>query len=253
MRLENRIALITGAGSGMGRACALAFAREGARVALIGRRRERLDQVVCELGTESAMALPGDITDERFLAVAVTDTLKRFGALHVLVNSAAELLPGTAESQTVADWDKTFATNVRALWLLSRAVIPRLRSAGGGSIIHIASVVGQMGATNRLAYGASKGAVIALTKCMAMDLGSDRIRVNCVCPGIVETEMVTNLILKAPDPELARRTRRGVHALGRFGTAEDIAGMCVYLASNESEWVTGAALTIDGGYTAGKL
>jgi NAD(P)-dependent dehydrogenase (short-subunit alcohol dehydrogenase family) len=253
MRLENRIALITGAGSGIGRACALAFVREGARVALIGRRRERLEQVVCEVGRENALALPGNITHEDFSAAAVADTVERFGALHVLVNSAGELLPGTAESQTVTDWDKTFATNVRALWLLSRAVIPHLRSAGGGSIIHIASVVGQMGATNRLAYGASKGAVIALTKCMAMDLGADQIRVNCVCPGVVDTEMVADAIRKAPDPELARRTRLGVHALGRFGTAEDIAGMCVYLASDESAWVTGAALTIDGGYTAGKL
>ncbi|MGA3211643.1 MAG: SDR family oxidoreductase [Terriglobales bacterium] len=253
MRLEGKVVLITGAGSGIGRACTNLFASEDARVALIARRRERLEELVCQLGSDRALALPGDITDDRFIETAVAQTARAFGGLHILVNSAAELLPGTVESQSLGDWDTTFATNVRAAWLLSRAVIPHMRNTGNGSIIHLASVVGQIGASNRLAYGASKGALIAMTKCMAMDLGARQIRVNCVCPGIVDTELVENFILKAPDPEAARRARVGLHPLGRFGTADDIAAMCLYLASDESAWVTGAALTIDGGYTAGKL
>jgi NAD(P)-dependent dehydrogenase (short-subunit alcohol dehydrogenase family) len=253
MRLAGKVALITGAGSGIGRACAILFAREGARVALIARRRERLESIVIQLGADSALAMPGDITDELFVEAAAAKTAQSLGGLHILVNSAAELLPGTVESQSIEDWEKTFTTNVRAAWRLSRAVIPHMRNAGSGSIIHLASVVGQIGASNRLAYGASKGALIAMTKCMAMDLGAQQIRVNCVCPGIVDTELVENFILKAPDPEAVRRTRVALHSLGRFGTAEDIAGMCLYLAGDESAWVTGAALTIDGGYTAGKL
>ncbi len=174
MRLDGKIALITGAGSGIGRACAFAFIREGARVALIARRQERLEAMARELGSDRALVMPGDVTNVPFLETTVKKVVERFGALHILVNSAAELLPGTAESQSLEDWDKTFATNVRALWVLSRACIPHMRAAGGGSIIHLGSVVGLIGATNRAAYGASKGAVITLTKCMALDLAPTR-------------------------------------------------------------------------------
>lgn len=251
MRLKNKFALITGAGSGIGRATAIVFAREGARVALMGRRREPLEQVAREIGVD-ALVCPGDVARREEIERVVGQAAAAFGALNVLVNNAAVLIAGTAESQTEQDWDETFAANVKGLWLLSRAVLPHMRKAGGGSIINVASVVGLIGARNRAAYGASKGAVITLTKCMAADHAHENIRVNCVCPGIVETELVADFVRRARDPEAARRQRVALHPLGRFGQPEDIANAIVYLASDESCWVTGAAFPIDGGYTASK-
>jgi NAD(P)-dependent dehydrogenase (short-subunit alcohol dehydrogenase family) len=249
MRLTDKVALITGAGSGIGRACALAFAREGARVALVGRTRAKLDQVAGEAGS-AAFVCPADISKPADVERAVTQTIAHFGELDVLVNSAATLIAGTATSHTEAEWDATFDANVKGLWLLSRASLPYLRAAGGGSIINVSSVIGLVGARNRLAYSASKGAVTLLTKSMALDHAAENIRVNCICPGIVETELVSEFITKAPDPEAARKQRVGLHPLGRFGKPEEIAHMAVYLASDESAWVTGAAFPIDGGYSA---
>ncbi|HYG99345.1 MAG TPA: SDR family oxidoreductase [Terriglobales bacterium] len=253
MRLQGKVAIVTGAGSGIGRACAGAFVREGAKVALVARQEERLLAAASELGQDNALAIPADVANKSDIKRVVRQTGERFGTVHVLVNSAAALIAGTADSQTEEAWDETFNTNVRGLWLLSKAVIPHMRSAGGGSIINIGSVVGLIGARNRIAYGASKGAVITLTKCMAMDLGPDKIRVNAICPGIVETDLVADFINKAPDPDAARKQRLEVHPLGRFGSVNDIASAAVFLASEESSWVTGAAIPIDGGYTAGKV
>jgi len=251
LRLDKKVALITGAGTGMGRACALAFAREGAKVALVARRKHLLDEAAREIGS-NALVLAADVTKKSDLERIVRETVKRFGSLNVLVNCAAVLIAGTAESHSEKDWDETFNTNVRALWLLSRAVLPEMRKAGGGSIINFSSTLGLMGARNRLAYAASKGAVTLLTKAMAMDHGHEHIRVNCICPGIVETELVADFVRKAPDPEKARRERVALHPLGRFGTPDDVAACAVYLASDGSSWVTGSAFTVDGGYTAGK-
>lgn len=308
MRLKDKVALITGAGSGIGRAIALAFAREGAKVALVGRRKKLLEDTARQIqdcnmeravaahtgdlaaerrnsvaqrgsagksGTKptsasgaahekdkaesrasapqgNALPLPADLSRKQDIARIIKATVEHFGALHILVNNAGVLIPGTAESHTERDWDQTFDVNVKALWLLSRAALPHLRRAGGGSIINLSSVVGLVGARNRVAYSASKGAVVLLTKAMAMDHGAENIRVNCICPGIVETELVADFIRKAPDPEAARRARVALHAIPRFGQPQDIAGCAVYLASDESAWVTGAAFPIDGGYTAGK-
>ena len=179
-------------------------------------------------------------------------TLKQFGKLNVLVNNAGVLIPGSAESHTERDWSQTFDTNVKGVWLLSRAALAPMRQAGGGSIINLSSVVGLIGARTRVAYSASKGAVTLMTKAMALDHGAEGIRVNCICPGIVETELVADLIRKAPDPAAVRSARIALHAIPRFGTPEDVAECAVYLASDESRWVTGAAFPVDGGYLAGK-
>jgi NAD(P)-dependent dehydrogenase (short-subunit alcohol dehydrogenase family) len=248
-RLGDKVALITGAGSGIGRACALAFAREGARVALMGRRRERLEETATQIGGD-ALVVAGDLTSKDDIARAVDETVARFGALNILVNNAGILIAGTAESHTEAEWDETFNVNVRGLWRMSRAVLPHLRRAGGGSIVNISSVLGLVGARHRAAYAASKGAVTLLTKAMALDHAAEQIRVNCVCPGIVETDLVADFVRKAPDPEAARRAREALHPLGRFGRPEDIAACAVFLASDESSWLTGAAIPVDGGYTA---
>jgi len=180
----------------------------------------------------------------------VDQTLTRFGGLNVLLNNAGVLHIGTAEQITEEQWDETFNINVRGLWLLSRTVLPQMRKAGGGSIINMASVLGINGARNRASYAASKGAVVLLTKCMAIDYGHEHIRVNAICPSFVETDLSAAVISKAPDPKSVRSERIAVHPIGRLGQPEDIGGLAVYLASDESSWVTGAVFPVDGGYLA---
>ncbi len=248
-RLANKTALITGAGTGIGRAIALAYLREGARVALVGRRKEPLEAIAREAG-DTVLVLTGDVSKQADIDHMLAETAARFGGLHVLVNNAGVLHIGTAEQITEAEWDETFAINVRGLWLLSRAVLPYMRKVGGGSIVNVASVLGINGARNRASYAPSKGAVILLTKCMAIDHGAENIRVNAICPSFIETDLTAEVIRKAPDPSAVRRERIGVHPIGRLGQPEDIAGLAVYLASDESSWVTGATMPVDGGYLA---
>jgi len=248
-RLQGKIGIVTGAGSGIGRACAIALASEGARVALVGRRKDRVESLAEEIG-DSALAIAADVSKPGEIRRLINETLSRFGGLTFLLNNAGVLHVGNAEQITEEQWDHTFNVNVRAVWLLSRAALPPMREAGGGSIINVASTLGMVGARNRAAYAASKGAVVLLTKSMAIDHGHDNIRVNAICPSFVETELTAAVLDKAPDPAAVRRERTAAHPLGRLGQPEDIAGLAVYLASDESSWVTGAALPVDGGYLA---
>lgn len=245
MRLIDKVAIITGGGSGIGKAIAAAFAREGASVVIAGRHQEKLDAVAREIGAQ-CLPIRADLGNAADVQKLVTAAIEKFKRLDILVNNAGVLLPGTAESLTEEEFDQTFNINVRGLWLLSRAVLPHMRTAGGGSIINIGSVLSTLGARNRVAYSASKGAVLAMTRAMALDHAAENIRVNCICPGIVETEMVARFSLD----ESARRQRLALHPLGRFGQPQDIAGLAVFLASDESAWITGTAQTVDGGYSA---
>jgi meso-butanediol dehydrogenase / (S,S)-butanediol dehydrogenase / diacetyl reductase len=248
-RLKNKIALITGAGTGIGRSIALGFAGEGAEIALVGRRKEPLESVAKEAGG-SPLVLAADVSKQGDIDRILTETTTRLGGINVLVNNAGILHIGTAEQITEEQWDETFSINLRGLWLLSRSVLPHMRKSGGGSIINVASVLGINGARNRAAYASSKGATILLTKCMAIDHGHENIRVNAICPSFVETDLTAEVMRRAADPEAVRRERISVHPAGRLGQPEDIAGMAVYLASDESAWVTGATLAVDGGYLA---
>ncbi|HLW55542.1 MAG TPA: SDR family oxidoreductase [Candidatus Angelobacter sp.] len=248
MRLLGKVAIVTGGGSGIGRAIATAFAQEGAQVVICGRDRQKLDSAAREIGTDQAdcLAVSTDLRQPIEIFDLVTAAVERFKAIHILVNNAGVLLPGTVESVSEDAWDQTFSTNVRAPWLLARAALPHLRNSGGGSIINIGSVLSTLGAPNRVAYAASKGAVLAMTKAMAVDHAAEKIRVNCICPGIVETEMVAAFNMD----ESARKRRLAMHPLGRFGRPQDVAGLAVFLASDESAWITGAEYVVDGGYSA---
>jgi NAD(P)-dependent dehydrogenase (short-subunit alcohol dehydrogenase family) len=248
-RLQGKIGIVTGAGSGIGRACAIALASEGARVALVGRRKDRVEALAQEIG-DSALAISADVSKPGEIGRLINETVSRFGGLTFLLNNAGVLHVGNAEQITEEQWDHTFNVNVRAVWLLSRAALPQMRKAGGGSIINVASTLGMVGARNRAAYAASKGAVVLLTKGMAIDHGHDNIRVNAICPSFVETDLTAAVLDKAPDPAAVRRERTAAHPLGRLGQPEDVAGLAVYLASEESSWVTGAVLPVDGGYLA---
>ncbi|MFZ0802494.1 MAG: glucose 1-dehydrogenase [Terriglobales bacterium] len=248
-RLQGKIAIVTGAGTGIGRACALAMAREGAYLALVGRRQEKLQQLAREIGA-SALVIAADVSKKSDVEDVVARTVAKFGGINVLLNNAGVLHVGNVEQITEQQWDETFNTNVRGLWLLSRAVLAPMRKAGGGSIINMASVLGINGARNRASYAPSKGAVVLLTKCMAIDHGHENIRVNAICPSFVETDLTAAVLSTAADPQAVRRERIAGHPIGRLGKPEDVAGLAVYLASDESSWVTGAVFPVDGGYLA---
>ncbi len=248
-RLKDKIGIVTGAGSGIGRACAIALARAGARVALVGRRRDRVEEVAREIG-DCSFAIAADVSETNEINRVLDETVSRFGQINFLLNNAGVLHVGNAEQITEDQWDQTFNLNVRAVWLLSRAALPHMRKAGGGSIMNVASTLGVVGARNRAAYAASKGAVVLLTKSMAIDHGHENIRVNAICPSFVETELTERVLRQAADPTAIRRERTAAHPIGRLGRPEDVAGLAVYLASDESSWVTGAILPVDGGYLA---
>jgi len=245
MRLAGKVAIITGGGSGIGKAVAQAFVREGAKVVIAGRDGKRLDRGAAEIGPD-CLPVSADVSNAGSVEKLVSATLERFKKINILVNNAAVLLPGSAESLSEEDFDQTFDINVKGLWLMSRAVLPHMRAAGGGSIVNIGSVLSMVGARNRVAYSASKGAVMAMTKAMALDHAAEKIRVNCIAPGIVETEMVARF----STDESARKQRVALHPMGRFGQPAEVASAAVFLASDESAWTTGSVITVDGGYSA---
>jgi NAD(P)-dependent dehydrogenase (short-subunit alcohol dehydrogenase family) len=250
--LAELTALITGGGTGMGRAIALAFAREGARVAVVARRVDKLQGVVREIeeGGGQGLAVECDVSRGADAERAVRKTAERFGQLNILVNNAGVLSASTVEGIAEQEWDRLMAANLKGPFLMSRAALPEFRKVGGGAIVNIGSVLGLVAMKNRAAYCASKGGVTMLTKAMAVDHAHEGVRVNCICPSIVETELVRGLFDASPEGEAAKRARVATIPLGRMGQPEDVAEMAVYLASNESSWVTGAAIPLDGGLSA---
>ncbi len=252
-RLAGKTALITGGGTGIGRACALLFAREGARVAVAGRSAEPLRAVVAEIERAGgqALAVTCDVTHAEQVERAVRAAVERFGALNVVVNNAGVLTLGSVEQTPESEWARVLGVNLTGTFLVSRAALPELRKAGGGSIVNIGSLYGLIGLKNRAAYAASKGGVAQLTRSMALDHAHEGIRVNCVCPAIVETEMIQQVFASQPDPAALRRQRIEQIPLGRMGRPEDVAQLALFLASDESSWMTGVALPLDGGLSAG--
>ncbi|MGA8074609.1 MAG: SDR family NAD(P)-dependent oxidoreductase [Candidatus Acidiferrales bacterium] len=251
-RLAGKTALITGAGTGIGRAIALAMAREGAEVVLAARRRELLDSVAREIGGAGnvAVAMECDVTRRESVESVIAATVKRFGKLNIVVNNAGAALVADAEKTSDEDWQRILEVNLTGTFLVSRGALPEFREAGGGAIVNIGSVLGLVARKDRAAYCAAKGGVTSLTKAMALDHAHEKIRVNCICPSIVETPLGTASLASTGDLEEARRVRAREIPLGRLGRPEDVAELAVYLASDEASWVTGAAWPLDGGLTA---
>jgi NAD(P)-dependent dehydrogenase (short-subunit alcohol dehydrogenase family) len=242
-RLESKRCLVTGAASGIGLAVARLFAAHGGRV-------EGLDLRGDEGAEPPVRAV--DVADEAAVGAAVGAAAERLGGLDVLVNSAGVCPPGTVESTDLETWERVFAVNVRGTFLVSRAAIPHMARAGGGSIVNLGSNYGLVGGLNAAAYCGSKGAVVALTRAMALDHADQGIRVNCVCPGTVDTPLIREPMEALSERERKRITesRLSRHPLGRIGQPEDVAFACLYLAGDEAQWVTGSTLPVDGGYTA---
>jgi NAD(P)-dependent dehydrogenase (short-subunit alcohol dehydrogenase family) len=251
-RLSGKSAFITGGGTGIGRACALAFAAEGAKVAIAGRRKGPLEAVAREIEASggSALAVECDVVDRTAVQSAIATVERHGGGLDILVNNAGAIVVGSVEETSDEDWSRVTEINMTGTFLVSRTAIPALRRSGGGSIINIGSYLGIAGRRQRAAYCAAKAGVAGLTRAMALDHAPDKIRVNCICPAMIETEMATQSLSKAADPEAARGLRIAEIPLGRLGKPEDVAFMAVYLASDESSWVTGVSFPLDGGQTA---
>jgi len=252
MKLKDKVAIITGAGTGIGLACAAALAAEGAAVVLSGRRREMVEQAAEAIRDQQgrARAQPCDVTRAGEVEALVRRTVEEFGGLHIVVNNAGAWMAGSVEETSEADLDHLLATNLKGAFLVSKAALPVLRQSGGGSIIHIGSILSLVGMKRRAAYAATKGALAMLTKAMALDHAAENIRVNCICPGLVDTPLAQNALAQAPDPDAERARRLAGIPLGRVGKPEDVGKLAVFLASDDSSWMTGALLPLDGGFTA---
>lgn len=246
---DDKVVLVTGAGSGMGRAAALLFAERGARVAVADLRESAAQEVAAEIG-DRAVAVTMDVGVSASVRAGVAAAVAAHGKLDVLVNNAGMLMPGSSVALEEADWDRAFDVNVKSVYLVSRAAWSHL-AATRGSIVNLGSINATVGMEGNIAYCTAKAAVVMMTKCMALDGARDGIRVNSVCPGWIRTPMTDGYFDAQPDPDAARAEVAGITPLGRLGRPDDIAQAILYLASDAAEWVTGTALVADGGITSG--
>ncbi|MEZ5961402.1 MAG: SDR family oxidoreductase [Hyphomonadaceae bacterium] len=253
-RVRNKVALVTGGALGLGRACAGLLAREGAKV-MITDLKEQEGRVAAEEIVEAggeAMFMRQDVASEADWDSVCTATLRRFGRLDILVNNAGVALGANVEETTLEQWRALMAVNLDGVFMGTRRAIAAMKETGGGSIINLSSIEGLIGDGNLAAYNASKGGVRIFTKSAALHCAKAgyKIRVNSVHPGYIWTPMVQNYLAAQPDPKAAKEFAASLHPIGHLGEPDDIAYGVLYLASDESKFVTGAELVIDGGYTA---
>jgi NAD(P)-dependent dehydrogenase (short-subunit alcohol dehydrogenase family) len=243
--LESKVAIVTGASSGIGRATARLFANQGAKVVLVGRNQIGLDEVLRSL-SEEAVAVPADVTVDSDCERIVRDGISRFGKLDILINAAGIIANGTIENTTIQQWDNMFQINVRSVFYLMHLAMPHLVKTKG-NVVNVSSVNGQRSFPNVLAYCASKAALDHLTRCAALEMASKGVRVNAVCPGVT----ITQLHRRGGMDEIAYQKflehSKETHPLGRVGNAEEIADLILFLASPRANWITGVTYLIDGG------
>jgi len=250
-RLAGKVALITGGNAGIGEAIAKSFAEEGASVVVTGRRKDELDRVMkaIERNKGKALAVAGSVTDETHANAAVTQTVQAFGRLDILVNNAGIGDFGKRmHEMDDATWARVLDVNVTGVFRMTRAAIPAMLKSGSGAIINISSIASLVGIPMLAAYAASKGAVDAMTRAIAIDYAKDGIRCNVVNPGLIDTPMAAPLMA---NPEMLQPILSH-YAIRRPGKPDEVAKMVLYLASDEAAWVTGGTFTIDGGMTIAK-
>lgn len=251
MQLRDKVAIITGAGAGIGRACCLLFATEGAKVAAVDLDPATLKSVAEDVRRAGGtiLAIQADVSRSADVERVISVTSEKFPAIHILFNNAGIVPHGKIHETTEADWDRTMAVNVKSMYLLSHAVVPIFLKQGGGVILNTSSATALRSVIDRAAYSASKGAALALTKSMAVDYVRDGIRVNCLCPGTIDTPSLHQRLAAFADPEEARKQFVARQPMGRLGTAEEVAKAALFLVSEDAKFVTGTAFSIDGGFT----
>ena len=251
MRLENKVAIITGAGSGIGRASALRFAAEGAYVLAVDVNEEGLDetgQLIANAGLAVPSTYAADVSQSVEVKAAVEKCFSDYGRIDVVFSNAAVMLEGSAVDLPEEDWDTMFRVNVKGAFLLAKYAIPVMASGRGGSFIITASANSYYAESDIAGYCATKGAAMQLTRAMAIDHGPEGVRVNCICPGWIETPMSLPFLTEVPD---GRDFANRIAPMGRVGQPEDVASVAVFLASDESSFVSGSAYAVDGGWTSG--
>lgn len=245
MRLKDKTAIITGGGSGIGLATARAFCKEGAKVILFGRRKEKLISAADELG-DSVLIVQGDMTHNDDLDQLINKTLNNFKGIDILVNSAGLYNGAPLHEISDSQWDGMMDINIRSVFQLTRRVLPIMMTQKSGSIVHISSILGLIAVPQVAAYNVSKGALNQFSRSIAVEYGSYGIRSNSICPGLIETDMTADLM---KDASLMQEWSKE-YPIGRFGKPEDVASACLFLASDESSFITGTVLPVDGGFTA---
>lgn len=250
MKLREKVVVVTGGASGIGLATARLLAEEGARVIIadVQDAKTEVDDIMKRGG--NALFVPTDVSDEIQVKLLFQKTIQTFERFHVLVNNAGIALAKTVPQTTEAEWDRLMGVNLKGVFLCSKEALSFFRLWGGGVIVNVASELGLVGGSEIAAYCASKGGVVQLTKAMAIDHAREGIRVNCVCPGPVETPLLNYIFASAPDPEAERSSSLRSVPLGRFGYPEEIARVILFLASDDSSFMTGAAVAVDGGWSA---
>lgn len=248
MRLQGRTAIITGAGSGIGRASAKLFADEGAHLALVDRDAAGLQETLSLV--REATTHVGDVSDANFAATVVGDAIARHGRLDVLMTAAGFSCGGTVLTTSPDDWDAVFRANVGGTWLWARAAVPQMQRQKSGSIITLASQLAIAGGKGNSAYIAAKGAIVSLTRTMAVDFATDGIRVNAIAPGAIDTPMLRRSFARHANSDEVREASRNRHAMKRFGQAEEVAQAALHLASDASSFTTGTVMVVDGGWLA---
>ncbi|WP_044870085.1 SDR family oxidoreductase [Pseudomonas sp. LFM046] len=249
MKLKNKIALITGAGAGIGEATAKLFAQQGAKVVVADRNIEQAQAVADAIG-EQAVAVQADVANAEQVKAMVEAAVGHFGGLDILVNNAGFGTLGTVVTLEEDTWDQVVDVNLKGVFLCSKYAIPEIVRRGGGAVVNLASTISVVGIKDRAAYVAAKGGVAALTRAMALDHALEGVRVNSVAPGVIASSYYDRMFEQVPDPVAFKKGLEARSPLNKMGEPTDIANMILFLASDDSSFATGAMFTVDGGYTA---